>query len=168
MMEIFRIDRSLRAFPAIRQADVRHGRASGFTLIEMMVVIAIAAILLAIALPAFSQWRAHSAVNDAAMTLMGHLKQARNIAKAENRSVSITFSSSSYTFDADTTGTNSCGLCKKRTINYSQFSNNLSVSPLTTRTFSSSGTVNSGSISIILGNYQKIISLNFIGRAYFQ
>jgi len=164
-METLRIIRNLRFFPGIRQVAVHSGRASGFTLLEMLTVLIIFGVLTSIALPAFRQWRAHSAGNDAANTLMAHLKQARMIAVAENRSVRITFSGSAYIFDADT---GSCGTCKKQQINYSQFSNNLSVSPTTTRTFSSSGTVNSGTITIKAADYSQKISLNVIGRAYLQ
>lgn len=85
---------------------------------------------------------------------------------AENRSVSITFSSSAYTFDADTTG--SCGPCKESPVSYSQFSGNLSISPTTTRTFSSRGTVNSGAITISASGNSKEVKINVLGRAYLQ
>ncbi len=140
---------------------------SGFSVIEMMVVIGIIAIVLAIALPAYSGWHARSAATNAANTLLGHLKQARALAVADNRNVSVTFTSTSYIFDADTTG--NCGLCKKLLINTSQFSNRLSISPTTTRTFTSRGTINqSGTITIAAAGYSKQITLNVIGRAYLQ
>ena len=138
----------------------------GFSLMEMMIVIAIVGVLAAIAMPAFSSWKERQAVSNAAGSLLTHLKQARNLAMAENRSVSITFSSSAYTFDADTTG--SCGPCKDEVISYSQFSGSLSVSPTTTRTFSSRGTANSGDMTLSASGNSKILTMNVLGRAYLQ
>ncbi len=138
----------------------------GFTLIEMLVVIAIIAIVSIIAIPAFSTMHEHGAVNSATNSLLAHLKQARVLAMAENRSVSITFSSTGYTYDADTSGT--CGLCKPDTVSYSDLSNNLTVTPTTTRTFTSRGTANSGTIKVAAGSYSHSITLNIIGRAYEQ
>jgi type II secretion system protein H len=138
----------------------------GFSLIEMMIVIVIVGVLTAIALPAFSSWKERQAVSNATSSLLSHLKQARNLAMADNRSVSITFSSSAYTFDADTTG--SCGPCKDNMVSYSQFSGSLSISPDTTRTFSSRGTVNSGTMTVSASGNSKAIVMNLLGRAYLQ
>jgi len=126
----------------------------------------IMAIMAAVAIPAFSSWREKQAVRNATQTLMVQLKKARALAVSENRSVSITFTSTSYIFDADTTGT--CSTCKNETNNLSQYSNQLSVSPTTTRTFSSRGTSNSGSITLTAGSSSKKIKMNVIGRAYLQ
>jgi len=152
----------LHARQPVKQSD----KQSGFTLLEVMVVMVIMAVMAAIAIPAFSSWREKQSVRNAAQSLMAQLKQARVLAVAENRSVSITFTSTSYTFDADTTG--SCGTCKNELNNLSQYSSTLTLSPTTTRTFSSRGTANSGSINLIAGNYSKKITMNVIGRAYLQ
>jgi len=183
-MEIFRIDRSLRAFPAIRQVAVRHERASGFTLIEMMVVIAIAAIMMIIALPAYSQWRAQTAAKSAVDALMAHMKRARTMAISENRKVRISFQASapySYTLDA----TNSDG-SKRKTIQLSQYSSRLSLKratltnspnacPVTIKSdatfnidFKSDGTAFNKTVAI-LGSPSGTnrITTNIIGRAYY-
>lgn len=154
-----------------RQAEVSHlefpgGGQRGFSLLEMMVVIIIIGVLAAIGIPSFSSWKEKQAVSNATSALLSHLKQARNLALAENRSVRVTFSSTSYTFDADTTG--SCGPCRDEAIGYSQFSTNLSISPTTVRTFTSQGTVNSGTITLTASGKSKSITLNILGRAYAQ
>ncbi|MFQ5518850.1 MAG: Tfp pilus assembly protein FimT/FimU [Mariprofundus sp.] len=138
----------------------------GFTLIELMIVIVIVAVLTTIGIPAFSDWREKQAVRSASQALMAHLKQARVLALSENRSVSITFTSTSYTYDADTSG--NCGSCKKETFDLASFSSNLSVSPTTTRTFTSRGTVNSGNMTMTAAGNSKKTILNVIGRAYLQ
>jgi len=151
---------------AARQRPESSGESRGFTLLEVMVVMIIMAIMSAIAIPAFSSWREKQAVRNAAQALLAQIKQARVLAVSKNRSVSITFTSTSYIFDADTTGT--CSTCKNETNNLSQYSNQLSVSPTTTRTFSSRGTSNSGSITLTAGSSSKKIKVNVIGRAYLQ
>jgi len=133
----------------------------------MLVAIGIMAIIMAISLPAYSDWRARSAVTNTANVLIAHLKQARNLAVAENRNVAVVFGASSYTFDADTAG--NCGPCKNNAISYGQFSGNISISPSTTRIFTSRGTVSqSGTITIAAGSHSKQIVLNVIGRAYLK
>lgn len=154
-----------------RQAEVcqlnsSYKAQSGFSLLEMMIVIIIVGVLAAIGIPSFSSWKEKQAVSNATNALLSHMKQARNLALAENRSVRITFSSSAYTFDADTTG--SCGPCRDEAIGYSQFSSNLAISPTTVRTFTSRGTVNSGTITLTASGQSKSIIINVIGRAYVQ
>jgi len=151
-----------------QEADCDGGQ--GFTLMEMMLVITIAGIAASIALPAFASWRSRSAVDSAAQTLLAHFKQARVTAMAENRSVSITFTGSSYTFDADLNG--SCGLCKSEIVPFSQFSSGLKITKnnqaqiAATQTFKSRGTTGSATIYFCYQGFSKRIVLNTIGRAY--
>jgi len=137
----------------------------GFTLLEMMIVMIIMAVMTAIAIPAFSSWREKQAVRNAAQALMAQMKQARVLAVSDNRSVSITFTSTNYTFDADTTG--SCSTCKKETYNLGQYSGNLTISsnknPVS---FSSRGTSGNATITLTASAYSKKIRVNIIGRAY--
>jgi len=149
-----------------RRPDGKQGAARwhGFTLLEMLMVLAVVGIVLAFALSGVSSWQRRQAVGSAASMLLAHLKQARTLAVSENRQVSITFSSQGYVFDADTTG--SCTRCRNQSIDLTQFDASISVSPTTTRTFSSRGTVNFGTITLDVHGVQRTITLNAIGRAY--
>lgn len=126
-------------------------------------VIGIMAIILAIAVPAYSSWRQTHAAKTAADTLMAHIKQARIMAISDNRSVSIDFTASGYTVDA---------AIKNLQVSLAQYSNDLSLSNTfsgNTLTFGSQGTAGQGSVTIssTLGS-SHTITVNQVGRAYFQ
>ncbi|MDX8391298.1 MAG: prepilin-type N-terminal cleavage/methylation domain-containing protein [Mariprofundaceae bacterium] len=169
MRESMRIGQSLKRSHSRRQGPNR-GSERGFTLFEVIIVVAIIGIVSAIAVPTFSTWRARSAVDSASKTLLAHFKQARVTAMAENRNVALTFGASSYTFDADTSG--SCGLCKSQTVSFSEFSSNLKITTnnqavvAATQTFKSRGTTGSKTIYFCLQGFTKRIVVNIIGRAY--
>lgn len=66
----------------------------GLTLIELLMVLAVAAILVAAAVPAYLDLIARQRLKSAADTLYGHLQQARLLAVKENRPVTVTFQDS--------------------------------------------------------------------------
>jgi type IV fimbrial biogenesis protein FimT len=140
-------------------------RQGGFSLIEMMVVLGIMAIILAVALPAFNAWRESTALQSAEETLMAHIKQARIMAVSGNRSVSVTFTTNSYTVDS--AGTNPqqyllSDYSKSLTMN-AAFTN----TPATTLIFDSDGTATQGSVTMQNANgTTRIIQVNLVGRAY--
>jgi len=72
-------------------------------LIELMIVIAIIGIVSAIAAPNFTTYMAERRLSGAARMVMSDLMNARMLAVSQNRNVRVTFSTTSYTYDA--TGT---------------------------------------------------------------
>jgi type IV fimbrial biogenesis protein FimT len=72
---------------ATRSVSRPISRAGGFTLIEVLIVVAISAILLAVAVPAFNQSIARAQARDAAQTLHATLQLARS--EAIRRSVQV-------------------------------------------------------------------------------
>ena len=125
-------------------------------------MIGILAIMLAIALPRYSAWRASTALQSASETLMSHIKQARIMAVTGNRSVSIDFTATGYTVDS--TGS------QPQQYALGAYAGGLSLGYTAARlTFNSSGT--SGTETVTLtdadGNTRGI-TVNFVGRAYYQ
>ncbi len=62
---------------------------SGFSLMELMIIIAIVSILALLATPGFMSWRANSKLNDAVVNLKGDINQARMRAVRERDNVVI-------------------------------------------------------------------------------
>jgi prepilin-type N-terminal cleavage/methylation domain-containing protein len=72
------------------------GQPKGFTLIELMAMLGVAAILMAVAIPNFMSTLPGLRLNDAARQIATDLQQIRMKAIAQNLPYQITFSSTTY------------------------------------------------------------------------
>ena len=77
----------------MRVSQMLRKRQSGFTLIEMMIVIAVFAIVAAIAIPNFMSWLPGMRLNGAARQVMGDLMAARMNAVKQNNEFKVFFNS---------------------------------------------------------------------------
>lgn len=73
----------------------------GFSLIELIVAIAIFAILSSIAVPSFIGWRDKAKIRDAVSTLRGDLELSKSRAIQENELVTLLFNTDGYTIFMD-------------------------------------------------------------------
>jgi len=140
----------------------------GFTVLELMVVIGIAGILSTFAFPAYQQWTTHSAVNNATRMVLFKLKQARNLAVAENRNVIMSFTQSSFTYDKDGTVGQTCVQCKKEATDFSDNYPNVALTHngVGDLVFSSQGSANNRTFTLTQSGYSKQLVVNMIGRVY--
>ena len=73
----------------------------GFTLMELMVVIAILAVVSAIGVPSLIGWRGEAKLRDAVSLLRGDLEMAKLRAVKENDFVAVLFNDNGYTMFID-------------------------------------------------------------------
>lgn len=73
----------------------------GFTLLELIVVLAVFAILVSIAVPSFITWRSDAKLRSAVSMIRGDLEMARSRAMRENNFVSVLFNTTNYLFFID-------------------------------------------------------------------
>ena len=74
---------------------------SGFTIMELMVVIAMLAVISALALPAFAGWRNTAKLRDAVSLLRGDMEMAKLRAVREDDFVAVLFNANGYTVFVD-------------------------------------------------------------------
>ena len=68
---------------------------AGFSLVELVVVLAVAGVLLTLGLPSFTSWRDRRAVDRATHEVMAFYQSARFLAVARSRFVRVTFAGDS-------------------------------------------------------------------------
>ncbi|HEY8099070.1 MAG TPA: GspH/FimT family pseudopilin [Methylobacter sp.] len=142
---------------------------SGFTMIELLVVVAIIAILVAMAVPSFSTVFDKQRITSATEAVLADLRWARSEAIKRNIIVRVTYitgSSWSYTINADPTGANTL----LKTVNGSNFAS----TTLASTTFTGGvayttfdpvrGTnPNYGSVTITSNNYSANVIVSILG-----
>lgn len=73
-----------------------HTSQAGFTLIEMITVVAIIGIMLGLATPAFNNWRTNAILNSAAYEIFGSFLTARSEAVKRNTAVYLNFTDTGW------------------------------------------------------------------------
>ena len=69
---------------------------SGFTILELMIVLALFAILTSFAVPSFLTWRSDAKLRSAVSMIRGDLEMARSQAMRENNFVAVSFNTTNY------------------------------------------------------------------------
>jgi prepilin-type N-terminal cleavage/methylation domain-containing protein len=131
----------------------RPGTQRGFTAIEILVVLAIVAILIKISVPAFTTWLPTLRLSGAAQQLATDLKLARTraVALSASTTVSFTVSTASYTFGSDAR-------------NLAQLYPGITIVSATNTTFTAKGTANAVTITLSNGTSQKLVCVKTMGR----
>jgi type IV pilus assembly protein PilA len=72
----------------------------GFSLVEMLIVLAVLGILMGIGTPSYFRWRASTAVRQAAVQLAQDIDGQRSEARRSNSATTVVVSSNSYSLGA--------------------------------------------------------------------
>ncbi len=132
-----------------RGNDVRSS--AGFTLIELMVVVFLAAVLAAMAVPSFAQWRQSLEYREAARNIVSQLREARSRAIAANREHRVEFEPAAgrYGLRAGDRAQNTNWATVPPITNWSTLPNEVNMSSnVGSIQFNTNGTANGGTITV--------------------
>ncbi|MDI1231987.1 MAG: GspH/FimT family pseudopilin [Methylobacter sp.] len=142
---------------------------TGFTLLELMIVVAIIGIIVAIAAPSFSLMLEKQRIQGAAEAVLADLRWARGESIKRNKKVRVTFTTGnnwSYTIDTFPVLSASDGVLPK-TVYGSDFASTSLTTNFTSdaTTFESvRGTANGGTATITTTNFSAGASVSALGR----
>lgn len=150
----------------LRRSRVTRYKAQGFTLMELVIVIAIMAILAAIAAPNYTSFMAQRRLNGAARQIMSDLMHARMQAVNQNNEFKITFvNSHEYQILDDDNGNGSSDSGESvRTKSVQTDYSDVTLSSTANPVFNPRGTANGATITLSNSAGSKIVSLAITGR----
>ena len=132
---------------------------SGFTLVELMIVIAIIAIFAAIALPSFSSLIERGRLKSATEVIKADIQFARSEAMKRSADVTTVFTSGTPSY----TMTDASGTIK--TVDGTQFSSGVAIAANTTVVFNfRRGNANASDVTLSTTNYQSRVVISNRGR----
>jgi len=150
---------------------LRIGRNRGFTLAELMVVLAILAIMAAMVLPNFNQYIQQRRLNGAARQIMSDFMSARMAAVSQNRKVKMFFfNNHQYKIcdDADGNGIVNDGEGTVRTRDIQNDYPGVTLTFTANPVFSLNGTANGTTVTLTNPAGTRTVSLATSGRAMIQ
>lgn len=153
-------------------SSARHPfRSAGFTLVELMVTIAIMGVLLGIALPAYNEFVINQRVRGASMDLLSTLLLARSEAIKQNGNVSVVpvSGTTNWTSGWRIVGTDGATVRSQDSYNNIQISASFSTVGATSVVFDRTGRATDNGVTVEVGgptaNYAKrCISLGLTGQ----
>ena len=128
---------------------------AGFTLLELITVIAIAGVLTAIAVPNFLTYQSSSRLKGALSTLRGDLVGARMLAIKRGVEYQVAFTSGGYTIQRGNLSTGSTSYTTEVTRNFADEYTGVTASATSNPVFSPKGTVTPFPVTITLQSGQK-------------